>query len=136
MRWWGRLVRKPAGHHLGEVFQTHPTRRRPQGRPGTHWRYHIISLCKSWRRWMGKGRSAQTVAASRKLTAGNRRYNQVYSHPYNMVSKACQQLHRSYLKRPAHPLCLGRKLWGTLVTCPQSKTFFYNERILSFRLNA
>nr|XP_023656259.1 uncharacterized protein LOC111837982 [Paramormyrops kingsleyae] len=37
LRWFGHLSRMPPGRLPGEVFQACPTRRRPQGRPRTHW---------------------------------------------------------------------------------------------------
>ena len=44
MRWLGHLVRMPPGRLPGEVFQTHPTGRRPRGRPRTRWRDYVSRL--------------------------------------------------------------------------------------------
>lgn len=42
--WFGHLIKMSPGPLLLEVFQSHPTGRRPRGRPRTHWRINISHL--------------------------------------------------------------------------------------------
>lgn len=48
LRWFRHLIRKPPGSLPFEVFQAHPTGRRPYGRPKTGWRDYISHL--AWER--------------------------------------------------------------------------------------
>ncbi|KAK3534690.1 hypothetical protein QTP86_020345 [Hemibagrus guttatus] len=44
LRWLGHLFQMPPGHLSGEVFRACPSRKRPRGRPRTHWRDYVSRL--------------------------------------------------------------------------------------------
>ncbi|KAK3553558.1 hypothetical protein QTP70_004565 [Hemibagrus guttatus] len=48
LRWLGHLFLMPPGRLSGEVFRACPTRKRPRGRPKTHWRDYVFRL--AWER--------------------------------------------------------------------------------------
>jgi len=48
LRWFEHLIRMPPGRLPFEVFQAHPTGRRPRGRPRTCWEDYISHL--AWER--------------------------------------------------------------------------------------
>ena len=63
MRWLGHLVRMPPGRLPGEVFQAHPTGRRPRGRPRTRWRDYVSRL--AWERLRVPPEELEEVAGDR-----------------------------------------------------------------------
>ncbi|KAK3512205.1 hypothetical protein QTP70_000467 [Hemibagrus guttatus] len=67
LRWLGHLFRMPPGRLPGEVFWACPTRKRPRGRPRTHWRDYVFRL--AWERLGVPPEELEEVAREREVWA-------------------------------------------------------------------
>ncbi|KAF7657607.1 hypothetical protein LDENG_00024740 [Lucifuga dentata] len=68
LRWFGHLIRMPPGRLPREVFQAHPTGKRPRGRPRTRWRDYISRL--AWERLGVPQKELEGLAGDREVWAG------------------------------------------------------------------
>ncbi|KAK3546089.1 hypothetical protein QTP70_022888 [Hemibagrus guttatus] len=85
MRWFGHLFRMPPGRLPGEVFRASSTRKRPRGRPRTHWRDYVSRL--AWERLGVPPEELEEVSGERELF---RRDPEAFpGQPRDIASPAC-----------------------------------------------